>query len=73
MNVHTVAQVVVGAGIGVAFALIWNLTVNAAMSSERQATVLGSSLCRSWRIRDSSHIADLVAFEYDSITKAKSH
>nr|CAD1841937.1 unnamed protein product [Ananas comosus var. bracteatus] len=70
LGYHTVAQVFAGAAIGVVFGALWYWIVNTVLV-EYFPMIEESALGRYFYIKDTSHIQDVLKFEYDNARAAR--
>ncbi|KAK3147572.1 hypothetical protein QOZ80_3BG0284040 [Eleusine coracana subsp. coracana] len=70
LGYHTVAQVFAGAVVGLVFGAIWYWIVNA-MLVEYFPMIEESAIGRWLYIKDTSHIPDVLKFEYDNARAAR--
>ncbi|KAK1272001.1 hypothetical protein QJS04_geneDACA022045 [Acorus gramineus] len=71
LGYHTVSQVFAGAGLGLVVAAIWFWVVNSLLVDYFPA-IEESVIGRWFYIKDSSHIPDVLKFEYDNARAARS-
>ncbi|KAM0065588.1 putative phosphatidate phosphatase [Helianthus debilis subsp. tardiflorus] len=72
LGYHTVGQVCAGASLGMFLGLVWFWVVNAKIK-KRFLAIEESSIGRWFYIKDTSHIPNLLEFEYENARAARRH
>lgn len=70
LGYHTVAQVFAGAALGLVLGAIWFWIVNNMLVNYFPA-IEENAICRFFYIKDSSHIPNVLKFEYDNVRAAR--